>query len=848
MSVNPSLSQLPDLPVKEALPALMEALAANTRAVLEAPPGAGKTTLVPLALLQAAWRADGKILMLEPRRLAARAAAQRVADILGEAVGQTVGYWVRLEHKVSDKTRIEVVTEGILTRLIQADPGLEGIAAIIFDEFHERSLAADTGLALALDAQAVLRPDLRLLVMSATLDATGVGAWLEAPVVRSEGRMYPVETFYLSPAEVAAAGTRAPERLPNLAPKAIRQALTKHTTGDILVFLPGMGEMRRVAQLLESTLPEATQLHLLHGDLTLSQQLAAIQPAPLGIRKVVLATSIAETSLTIEGVTIVIDGGYARVPKFVPRNGLTTLSTIQVSRATADQRRGRAGRLGPGICYRLWTAADQLQLPERQAPEICEADLSSLALELAIWGVKDANQLKWLDTPPAAALALARDLLLRLEAIDAQGNPTPHGKAMAALGLPPRLGHLVLQGHALGAGATACALAALLADRDILKPQAGGFTEPLPDLALRLEILDYKRPPTPGFVIDENALRRVKEQAQHLRQRIKETQKSLQPDKAGILAALAYPDRLAQRESTGRVRLVTGQKATLSTELFTEAEFYGVAHLEIGARSRVLLAAPIDKAEILTHFKHQLEEVEEVKWDTTTEKVTARKFTRLGALVLEEKLVTNPNGELVNQALLQALQEKGIERLPWPKEATQLKERLAFLHVLDSTNWPDVSDSKLQETMHEWLAPHLVGLKSLDQVARLDFTEILLTDFTWEQRQELDRLAPSHLEVPTGSRIALDYSNPEAPVLAVRLQEIFGMLDTPRIGGGKVPLLVHLLSPAMRPVQVTRDLRSFWTTGYFDVRKDLRGRYPKHHWPEDPLTAPPTRRTKNRPA
>ncbi|GAA4295209.1 ATP-dependent helicase HrpB [Nibribacter koreensis] len=847
MSVIPSLSQLPDLPVKEALPALLEALQTNSRAVLEAPPGAGKTTLVPLALLQADWRADGKILMLEPRRLAARAAAQRMSDILGEAVGQTVGYWVRLEHKVSEKTRIEVVTEGILTRLIQSDPGLEGIAAIIFDEFHERSLAADTGLALALDVQAVLRPDLRLLVMSATLDATGVGIWLEAPVVRSEGRMYPVETHYLSPPEVAAAGTRPPERLAALTPKAIRTALTKHATGDVLVFLPGMGEMRRVAQRLESTLPATTHLHLLHGELTLSQQLAAIQPAPAGQRKVVLATSIAETSLTIEGVTIVVDGGFARVPRFVPRNGLTTLSTTQVSQAAADQRRGRAGRLGPGVCYRLWTQADQLQLPERQAPEICEADLSSLALELAIWGVKDANQLKWLDTPPAAALALARDLLLRLEAVDAQGNPTPHGKAMAALGLPPRLAHLVLQGHALGLGGTACALAALLADRDILKPQAGSFTEPLPDLALRLEILDYKRPPTPGFVIDDNALRRIKEQAQHLRQRLKETQKTIQPDKAGLLAALAYPDRLAQRESAGRVRLVTGQKATLPTELFAEAEFYGVAHLEISHRSRVLSAAPIDKAEILAHFKHQLAEAEEVKWDAATEKVVARKIVRLGALILEEKSIAHPNAELVAQALLQALQEKGVERLPWSKEALQLKERLAFMHKLDATSWPDVSDSKLQETLEEWLGPHLLGLKSLDQVARLDLAEILLTDFTWEQRQELDRLAPSHIEVPTGSRITLDYANPEAPVLAVRLQEIFGMLDTPRIGGGKVPLLVHLLSPAMRPVQVTRDLRSFWTTGYFDVRKDLRGRYPKHHWPEDPLTAPPTRRTKNRP-
>ncbi|QHL85956.1 ATP-dependent helicase HrpB [Nibribacter ruber] len=847
MSALPLLSSLPDLPVKEALPGLLEALGTHPRAVLEAPPGAGKTTLVPLALLGADWRGDGKILMLEPRRLAARAAAQRMSDILGEAVGQTVGYWVRLEHVVSEKTRVEVVTEGILTRLIQSDPGLEGISAIIFDEFHERSLAADTGLALALDAQAVLRPDLRILVMSATLDAASVGAWLEAPVVKSEGRMFPVETLYLSPAEAAAAGNRPTERLTQLVPKSIRKALSQEPEGDVLVFLPGMGEMRRVAQALEGTLPNTTQLHLLHGDLTLSQQLAAIKPAPAGFRKVVLATSIAETSLTIEGVKIVIDGGFASVPRFVPRNGLTTLATTQVSQAAADQRRGRAGRLGPGKCFRLWTQADQLQLPERQAPEICEADLSSLALELSIWGVKDAQQLKWLDTPPAPALTLAQDLLRRLEAVTEQGNPTAHGKALAALGLSPRLGHLVLKGHALGAGATACALAALLSDRDILKPIAGSFSDALPDLALRLEIMDHQHPPLAGFTVDENALRRIKEQAQHLRQRLKEPSRKLQPEKAGILAALAYPDRLAQRESSGRVRLVTGQKATLPTELFSEAEFYGVAHIEIGTKSRVLLAAPVDKAEILAHFKDQVQQAEEVKWDTATEKVVARRITRLGALVLEEQLFSKPNPELVAQALLQALQEKGVERLPWSPEALRLQDRLHFLHTLAPETWPSWSNIELQETMEEWLGPHLLGLKSLEQVAKLNFEEILLTDFSWEQRQELERLAPSHLDVPSGSRIALDYSNPDAPVLAVRLQEVFGMLDTPRIGGGKVPLLLHLLSPAMRPVQVTRDLRSFWTTGYFDVRKDLRGRYPKHHWPEDPLTAPPTRRTKNRP-
>lgn len=841
------LPLLPDLPVKEALPRLLEALEANNRAVLEAPPGAGKTTLVPLALLQASWRNDGKILVLEPRRLATRAAAERMADLLSEPVGQTVGYWVRMDHQVSPKTRVEVVTEGILTRMIQEDPALEGVAAIIFDEFHERNLQADLGLALALDAQAVLRPDLRILVMSATLDATAIGSWLSAPVIRSEGRMYPVETHFLSPAEVASAGNYPSQRLAELVPRAIRKALNEVPEGDVLVFLPGMGEIRKVAQLLEEKLSSDVELHLLHGDLPLSKQMAAIQPSPKKRRKIVLATSIAETSLTIEGVRIVVDGGYARVPKFIPRTGLTTLDTVPVSKAGADQRRGRAGRLGPGICYRLWSTADQLQLPERQDPEILDADLAGLALELAIWGAKDATALHWLDTPPATALSLAKDLLLRLQAVDASGNPTLHGKALASLGIHPRLGHLVIRGQELGYGATACALAAILSERDVLKSVQISRGDGLPDLHLRLELLAGKRPPTPGYTLDENALRRVKEQAQNLRQRLRESNPSINPDQAGILTALAYPDRLAQRESSGRVRLISGQRATLPTELFGEADFYAVAHLDLGKQPRILLAAPLDKADLLQHFSDQLEMLQEVRWQESAQQVVARSIKKLGALVLEESINTKPDPELVAQALLQALQEKGIDRLPWSKEATSIRQRLLFLHQLDPENWPDVSDAALAESMDLWLAPHLYGLRSLEQVSRLDLGEILLADLSWEQRQEMDRLAPSHLPVPSGSRIAVDYADPTTPVLAVRLQEVFGMLDTPRIGGGKVPLLLHLLSPASRPVQVTRDLRSFWSNGYFEVRKDLRGRYPKHHWPDDPLSAPPTRGTKKRP-
>lgn len=847
MLVYDKIAHLPALPVKEALPRLLSSLENNNRAVLEAPPGAGKTTLVPLALLQANFCRDGKIIMLEPRRLAARAAAQRMSDLLGETVGQTVGYWVRMEHKVSAATRIEVVTEAILTRMLQEDPALEGIAAVIFDEFHERSLQADLGLALALDAQNVLRPDLRLLVMSATLDAIAVGAWLEAPVIRSEGRQFLVDTHYLSPAEVAAAGNRPIERLTAHVPKAIRRVLEQSTAGDILVFLPGIGEIRRVAQQLEDKLPHAVNLHILYGDLPLPKQLEAIQPAPVGKRKVVLSTSIAETSLTIEGVTVVIDGGYARVPVFVPRTGLTTLATIPVSKAAADQRRGRAGRLAPGTCYRLWTLADQQQLPERQSPEICEADLTGLLLELAIWGVKDITALKWLDTPPPAALAIARDLLRRLEAIDETGKPTRHGKALPALGLPPRLGHLVMRGYELGIGATACALAALLAEKDVLRPIKNMRENSQPDLQLRLEIVAGKRPHTPGYAKDEHILRRVREQAQNLQQRLRLKQDNLHYDQAGLLTALAYPDRLAQLEHLGQVRLVTGQRAALPTEMFSEAAFYGIAHLETGNKPRILLAAPISKTQILEHFADQLEQVQEVLWDNKTERVVARQITRLGALVLEESSQNKPSPEQVAAVLLQALKDKGMKGLPWSEEAIRTKERMAFLHQLDPEHWPAVSDAGLDATMDDWLLPHLIGLRSMEQVAKLDFNEMLLSALSWERRQEMEKLAPTHIIVPSGSRISLNYSDSATPVLAVRLQEVFGMLDSPKVGGGKVPVLIHLLSPASRPVQVTRDLRSFWNSGYFEVRKDLRGRYPKHHWPEDPLTAEPTRGTKKRP-
>ncbi|RAK66887.1 ATP-dependent helicase HrpB [Hymenobacter edaphi] len=837
----------PDLPIRAALPELLAALEAGNRAVLQAPPGAGKTTLVPLALLAAPWRpAEGKIIVLEPRRLAARAAATRMAQLLGEPVGQTVGYRVRLENKVSARTRIEVVTEGILTRLVQDDPALEGVAAVLFDEFHERSLQADLGLALALDAQQVLRPDLRLVVMSATLDAARLGPWLQAPVVTSEGRMYPVETIYLSPRRAAGLSNRPGERLAELTPAAVREALGSQA-GDVLVFLPGLADQRRVGEKLEATLPADVDLHVLHGELPLDRQDAALRPAPAGRRKVVLATSIAETSLTIEGVRVVVDGGFARVPRFVARTGLTTLETVPVSQAAADQRRGRAGRLGPGVCYRLWPEIDQAVLPAHLPPEILTADLSALALELALWGA-DAPNLLWLDAPPAPALALARELLGRLGALTPAGQPTPHGRELARLGLPPRLGHLVVRGRELGHGPTACALAALLAERDILRATDGRPAPP--DLRLRLEALQTGRAPLPGLLPDSQGLRRVREAATALRGRAGVQAANLEPDLAGLLAALAYPDRLGQREGPDRLRLVTGQRVQLPAEFFAGSDvFFAAAHLDGPANApRAALAAPLSKAEVEELFGEQISEQAAVQFDAATGRVLARRLRRLGALVLAETNLPNPSADDVAAALLTAVLEGELRALSWTAAAQHVRERLGFLHHLAPADWPAVSTEALLADAAEWLAPNLAGLRSLADVGRLDVAELLLQRLPggWSQRQELDRLAPSHLEVPSGSHVRIDYGDAAAPVLAVKLQELFGLVETPAVAAGRVPLLLHLLSPGGRPAQVTRDLRSFWEKGYFEVRKDLKGRYPRHPWPDDPMNHIPTKLTKRR--
>jgi len=877
------LPPFPDLPVVAALPELLAALETSPRAVLEAPPGAGKTTVVPLALLAAAWRPAGqKILVLEPRQLAARAAAARLAQLLGEPVGRTVGYRVRLDSKVSSATRIEIITEGILTRMLQDDPALEDVACVVFDEFHERSLNADLGLALALDAQAVLRPELRIVLMSATLEAQRLGQWLPAPVVSSAGFLFPVETIYLDPRRAAALPNKPGERLAETVPGQVRAALAAHE-GDVLVFLPGVADLQRVARRLEDSLPPTTDLHLLHGELPLETQDAALRLAPAGRRKVILATSIAETSLTIEGVRVVIDGGFARVPRFAPRTGFTSLETVPVARAAADQRRGRAGRLAPGTCYRLWTEAEHHQLPAHRPPEIQTADLSGLVLELALWGATDPTSLRWLDVPPPAAVAQARALLLRLGAV--KGNeelgmrneelpvdnssflipnssltPTAHGRQLAKLGLPPRLGHLVVRGIALGHGPAAAALAALLAERDLLRWATPHDPRPLPpDLRLRLEALASGRAPMAGLALHHATLQRVCDVARHLQSRLPGSHRpgtrnqELANAPLGLLTALAYPDRLAQREAPDRLRLVTGQRVSLRTEdVDPQAEFFAVAHLTgQGNAPRATLAAPLDREELEAAFAEQITTTEEVRFDPATQRVTGRRVRRLGALLLEEKVIGQPNAELVAQALLGYLQEAGLDKLNWTPAARQLQQRLEFLrrHFAEaSADWLAFDEAALLADLPAWLGPHLAGLKSLDQVQRLNLLEPLLARLPggWAQRQELDRLAPTHLEVPSGSHISLDYADPAAPVLAVKLQELFGLTETPTVAGGRVPLLLHLLSPGGRPAQVTRDLRSFWEKGYFEVRKDLKGRYPRHPWPDEPMKHIPTKLTKKR--
>jgi len=830
------------LPIDDAIPELRRVLQGGVSALLQAPPGAGKTTRVPLALLDEPWLGGKKIVMLEPRRLAARMAAGYMAGQWAGGpegrVGGMVGYRIRRDTKVSKATRIEVVTEGVLTRTLRYDPALEEYGLVIFDEFHERSLPGDLGLALTLQAQQLLRPDLRILVMSATLDGGPIAKLLgNAPIVTSEGRAWPVETKW-SPRPKE-------QRVEAAVASAVRRALEEVPDGDVLAFLPGVREIRAALGILGPP-PSALDVIPLYGDLRQEEQDKAIRPSPAGRRKVVLATSIAETSLTIEGVKVVVDGGMSRVPKFSPRIGMTRLTTVRVSRASADQRRGRAGRLGPGVCYRCWSESEEQMLPPRGAPEILEADLAPLALDLAVQGVTP-SELPWLDAPSPAAYAQAVELLKELELLDDDGKVTAHGKQVAELPVHPRLGHMLVKAGGAdradrsdGMIGLACQLAALLGERDILRG-AGG--PPDPDITLRVEVLAGRR----SSEVDEGGLHRVRQEAKALSSALGLSSALSAPSalSASVLA-LAYPDRIGKRRpgQEGRFILRNGLGAFTTSASLSRAEWIVAAELDGDPKeSKVFLGAALTEDEVLELYADQVETVDEVTWDLGAEKVVAKRVERLGAIVLSEKPVKDPDPIAVSKAVADALMREGMTLLPWRDDAIELRQRLAFLHAIDSS-WPDVSDAALQARADEWLAPHLVEIRRKGDLAKLDVAGLVMGMLTWEQRRKLDELAPTHLEVPSGSRIRVDYTDPKAPVLAVKLQEVFGWLDTPRVGGGKVPVTLHLLSPAQRPVQVTKDLANFWKTGYFEVRRDLRGRYPKHPWPDDPLTATPTRRAK----
>ncbi len=836
------------LPIEGVLPALRAALAQHRAALLTAPPGAGKTTRVPLALLGEPWLGSQRVLMLEPRRLAARAAASRMALSLGQTIGEAVGYRIRHDTKVGPTTRVEVVTEGILTRMVQHDPSLQGFGCVIFDEFHERSLHADLGLALSLEAQRLFRPDLRLLVMSATLDCAAVTKLLQdAPVVASEGRSYPVEVLYLE---------RPVTGPPEQEVAACVGRVLRDDSGSLLVFLPGMAEIRRVQRRLEEAqLGPAVTIAPLHGDLSQAEQDRAIAPSPPGQRKIVLATSIAETSLTIDGVRVVIDVGLLRVPRYDPRSGLARLETIRVTKDSSEQRCGRAGRTEAGRCYRLWTQAEHQALLPRRPPEILDADLTSLVLELAVWGVANPAELSWLDPPPAGAVAQARELLRQLGALDARDAATAHGRRMAELGLHPRLAHMIIAAQAMQAGDVACDVAALLTERDLARFPAGRHQA---DLRLRLDLLHGRHNQAETSTVDRAALHRARQLSEHWRRQLRlpaerPRRTTSEEPSVGVLLAYAYPDRIAQRvpgptSASARYRLANGRGAAFAgPDVLASHAYLVIAELDGSDEwGRITRAAPLEWDELERHCAARIEDVDFVEWDARREAVLARRQRRLGQLVLLDQGLPNPDESLIRGALLTALRREGLTRLSWTSEQEQWRARVALLRRAGGTHsdWPDVSDEALLARIEEWLGPELVRLSRLDQVARVDLTPPLRRLLTGKQQQALERLAPTHLAVPTGSRIRLDYASGERPVLAVRLQELFGCRETPRVADGAVPVVIHLLSPAGRPVQVTQDLARFWATSYRDVRKELRGRYPKHHWPEDPLTAAPTRRAK----
>ena len=873
------------LPVDEIMPSLCQTLAAHRSVVLQAPPGAGKTTHVPLALLNEPWLAGRSILMLEPRRLAARAACARMAYLAGESPGATVGYRIRFDSKISAQTRIEVLTEGILTRRLQTDPDLKNVGLVIFDEFHERHLHADLALALCLDGQKHLREDLKILVMSATLDGASVSQLLgNAPVITSAGRRYPVDVRYLT------RDVTGP--LPSQVCDTVLSALDKDE-GDVLVFLPGAWEIRRTQELLAAKVAARADVFPLYGDMPWELQDRAIQPSA-GRRKIVLATPIAETSLTIEGVRVVVDSGFARVPQFDPGSGLSRLTTVRISRASSEQRAGRAGRLAPGVCYRLWSETTQRGLVPQSPPEIRGADLAPLALELAAWGVRDPRTLAWLDPPPEAAFNQALELLTELEALDASGHITKTGRAMVRLPLHPRLAHMLFTSQPLGLGALACDVAALLAERDIL----AGESRRSADFTQRLEALwafrRHGRQGAQSHQADASACTRANQAAQQFRRLLSSknplslegegrgegegkarTQRfaphpALSPEgrgvveidfnksacdgdlgQTGLLLALAYPDRVALARAPGDTRylLASGRGAKLPDgEMRLRQPCLVAASLDAGeTEGMIYSAAPLALEVLRQHLPTHLRTEDVVRWDAQQQVVVARREERFGALVIDSKPLTDAEPGKLRAAMLEGIRRLGIEALPWTADTREWQARvLSVRQWLPEENWPDISDAALSNTLDEWLGPCLDGITRRAHLTRLDLPGLLNNLLGWEKGRRLDDAAPTHIEVPSGSRVRLVYVPGESPALKVKLQEMFGLADTPRVAGGKVPVTLHLLSPAQRPIQVTQDLRGFWERTYPEVKKELKGRYPRHPWPDDPWNAVPTARAKKR--
>ncbi len=815
---------LPELPVSHVLPDIADALRTERRAVLSAPPGAGKTTLVPLHLLNAPWRGDGRIILLEPRRLAARAAAARMASLLGEPVGETVGYRMRLDNRISARTRVEVVTEGVFARMILDDPELAGIAAVIFDEFHERSLDADFGLALALDVQSALREDLRILVMSATLDIERVAALLDhPPVIESMGRSFPIDIRYQD--------RPAGERVEDTVTRAILDAHAGEH-GSILAFLPGQAEITRTVERLEGRFGPGAIIAPLYGNLSQKEQDAAIRPAPAGLRKIVLATSIAETSITIDGVRIVIDSGLQRLPVFEASTGITRLETVRVSRASADQRAGRAGRTEPGIAIRLWHQGQTAALPAFTPPQILSSDLSGLALDLAHWGVDNPATLAFVDQPPATTLAEARTLLRQLGALDADNGLTARGRLMRELALPPRLSAMVISAADFGQAREAALLAVLLTEQGL-----GGQSI---DLEERLRRFKSEK--------GERA-----EAARRLAGRLAgsaggRNAAQAEPVLAGQLLLHAFPDRIAlQRGGRGRFVMANGRGAELpETERLSGSAMLVIADLTgRAAQARILAAAEISRADVEAHLPDAVRTEEQCIFDKASRQVRARRVTRLGAIIFDETPLPRPSGERVAKALAEGVRDLGLEVLPFSKDAAQLRDRIGFLYRTIGEPWPDMGDEALLARLDDWFTPFQTEARGLSDISASGLSNGLMSLVPHELQRDLGRLAPTHFEAPTGQRHPIQYDG-EEPTLTIRVQELFGLKQHPAIGGGRLPLLLELTSPAHRPIQTTRDLPGFWAGSWRDVRADMRGRYPRHPWPDDPAGAAPTTRAKPR--